>query len=483
MSSNTSAIMYTDVVGYSKLTGDNQELALIILEEHNEILKKYTDEYSGNIVKLTGDGLCALFDKPLNAIKSAIDIQIALDRRNELNAKERQIQIRIGLHYGTYEHKDGDVFGDGINIAKNIEPIAPYGGIAISDTLNDLVWDEGDIYIREYKILQLAEDKIKIYEVFLDLVTWLKNKNKQKVQKLDSKKMYAKAHHLFHEGDYSSAVKFSELALETIDKNELEIQSFVCNGLISIGELDYAETLVKSLKSKCKDNLELQSHIYKMEGHLSLNNADFDSAKKMFVQSFELMQKLNSKYINELIYNICTVLLYDNSHEKISLFLEKIIDIENDQYSILVEGFKILFSDFIDDKVLISYTQKIQNLENDHLSSLAFRIITLIYMKIENYHQAQGSISQSQKLLKSSSKNISDFYQRKYFLENVYIHKDIMTLSDKISDHFVEMTYKEIKEENIEPDIIIESNFCINCGFKNKKKFKFCVSCGNEIQN
>ena len=56
-----------------------------------------------------------------------------------------------------------------------------------------------------------------------------------------------------------------------------------------------------------------------------------------------------------------------------------------------------------------------------------------------------------------------------------------MSLSDKISDHFVEMTYKEIKKENIETDIIIESNICINCGFENKRKFKFCVSCGNEL--
>ena len=102
MSVNTSSIMYTDVVGYSKLTGDNQELALIILEEHNEILKKYTEEYSGNTVKLTGDGLCALFDSPVDSVKCAIDIQLALYRRNQLNTKERQVRIRICLHYGVY---------------------------------------------------------------------------------------------------------------------------------------------------------------------------------------------------------------------------------------------------------------------------------------------------------------------------------------------------------------------------------------------
>ena len=341
MSSNTATIMYTDVVGYSKLTGDNQKLALVILEEHNEILKKYTNEYLGNIVKLTGDGLCALFDKPINAIKSAINIQIALDRRNQLNTRERQIQIRIGLHYGTYEHKDNDVFGDGISIAKNIEPIAPYGGIAMSSTLNDLVWDKGNIYIREYTILQVGKDEIKIYEVFLDLVTWLKNKNKQKLQKLDSKKMYIKAHQLFHKGDYSSAVKFATLALDSTEKDKSTILSFICNGLISIGELDYTEKIIETLKLKSKDNLDLQSHIYKMEGHLSLNNSDLESAKKYFIKSFKLMQDLNSKYVNELIYNICTVLLYNNEEEKSIVFLEKISNIKDDQYLILVEGFKI----------------------------------------------------------------------------------------------------------------------------------------------
>ena len=83
--------MYTDVVGYSKLTGDNQKLALVILEEHNKILNRFTNRYSGKVVKLTGDGLCALFDSPISAIKSAIDIQKALDKRNKLNAFTRKI--------------------------------------------------------------------------------------------------------------------------------------------------------------------------------------------------------------------------------------------------------------------------------------------------------------------------------------------------------------------------------------------------------
>ena len=71
-------IVYTDIVGYSKLTGDNQEVALEILEEHNKILDQCTSYYSGEVVKKTGDGICALFQKPTDAIKCAIDIQIEI---------------------------------------------------------------------------------------------------------------------------------------------------------------------------------------------------------------------------------------------------------------------------------------------------------------------------------------------------------------------------------------------------------------------
>ena len=164
--------MYTDVVGYSKLTGDNQEIALIILEEHNKILNHFTAHYLGKIVKLTGDGLCALFDSPISAIKCAIDIQKALDKRNKLNVQERQIQIRIGIHYGTYIEKDDDVFGDGVNLAKTIEPIAPHGGIAISSIINDMIWNENDIYLREHMLLDFNGEKIQIYEVYLNLIDW-----------------------------------------------------------------------------------------------------------------------------------------------------------------------------------------------------------------------------------------------------------------------------------------------------------------------
>ena len=191
-------IIYTDVVGYSKLTGENQELALEILSEHDKILHQNTKHYSGKIVKKTGDGICALFNDVSNALKCCIDIQKDLQKRNKLNIKERKVFIRIGVHYGSVLSKDNDYFGDDINIANFIESKAPHGGIAISSKVNDLLWDSNDIYIRNYINVKYENNKLVLYEVYLDLLEWYKNEKNQNSQEVEFDKTYKIAHDFFH---------------------------------------------------------------------------------------------------------------------------------------------------------------------------------------------------------------------------------------------------------------------------------------------
>ena len=159
-------IIYTDVVGYSRLTGEDQELALELLSEHDKVLHQNTKHYNGKIIKKTGDGICCIFDDAIDAIKSCIDIQKDLGKRNKLNIKERQVKIRIGVHCGNINKKGSDYIGESINIAQNIESLAPHGGIAISEDVNTLVWDSNDIYIREYTKLDYNKSKKQIYEVY-----------------------------------------------------------------------------------------------------------------------------------------------------------------------------------------------------------------------------------------------------------------------------------------------------------------------------
>ena len=126
------AIMFTDMVGYSALSQRDDKLALELLEEHRELLRKIFAEFNGTEIKTIGDGFLVEFNSALEAAQCAIAIQRALAKRNADAPAERQIQVRIGVHIGDVIHRGGDVFGDGVNIASRIEQLAGAGGICVS---------------------------------------------------------------------------------------------------------------------------------------------------------------------------------------------------------------------------------------------------------------------------------------------------------------------------------------------------------------
>src|ERR1043165_3769496 len=126
------AIMFTDMVGYSALSQRDDKLALQLLEEHREILRKIFPEFNGTEIKTIGDAFLVEFNSALEAAQCAIAIQRALAKRNADASADRQIQLKIGIHIGDVVHRDGDVYGDGVNIASRIEPLAGAGGICVS---------------------------------------------------------------------------------------------------------------------------------------------------------------------------------------------------------------------------------------------------------------------------------------------------------------------------------------------------------------
>ena len=164
------AIMFTDMVGYSALSQRNEALALELLEEHRGVLRELFPKYQGTEIKTTGDGFLVEFASALDAVRCAVEMQKVLAERNQGQPAERQVRIRIGIHLGDIVRKQGDVYGDGVNIAARIEPLAEPGGICISNSVHDQV--ENKV---EYALVRLSKPELKniqtsvqVYRLVLD---------------------------------------------------------------------------------------------------------------------------------------------------------------------------------------------------------------------------------------------------------------------------------------------------------------------------
>ena len=131
--------MFTDVVGFSSLTQRDEVLAMILLEEHRNIVRRFVPKHNGKEIKTTGDGFLVEFASALEAVRCAYGIQQALHELNSERPREKQISLRIGIHLGDIIQSNGDVFGDSVNVASRIEPLATAGGICVSEQIYDQV--------------------------------------------------------------------------------------------------------------------------------------------------------------------------------------------------------------------------------------------------------------------------------------------------------------------------------------------------------
>ena len=123
------AIFAADVAGYSRLTGIDEEGTHVRLKEHLRVLiDPRIAFHRGRIVKHTGDGLLAEFGSVVDAMRCAIDVQRGMAERNSNAPPDDRIEFRIGINVGDVIEDNGDIFGDGVNVAARLEAIAEPGG-------------------------------------------------------------------------------------------------------------------------------------------------------------------------------------------------------------------------------------------------------------------------------------------------------------------------------------------------------------------
>jgi len=136
------AIMFTDIISFSKMTGNNEKKALSILKEHNRLLSDQFTQHNGCIIKELGDGYLTEFSSSLESVNAAIAIQHSLYVYNATQEIDNRINIRIGIHLGDIVKTDNeDILGDGVNIASRIEPFSEPngGGLCFSQQIYDQV--------------------------------------------------------------------------------------------------------------------------------------------------------------------------------------------------------------------------------------------------------------------------------------------------------------------------------------------------------
>jgi class 3 adenylate cyclase len=139
MKRKIAAIFAADVAGYSKLVAEDEEETLRRLASYREVMDDFIARAGGRIFNTAGDAVLAEFSSAVEAVRCAIDIQESLRTRNMAYPPSRQMSFRIGITVGDVVERDGDLLGDGVNIAARLEGIAPVGGICISRTVHEQV--------------------------------------------------------------------------------------------------------------------------------------------------------------------------------------------------------------------------------------------------------------------------------------------------------------------------------------------------------
>jgi len=150
------AIMFTDMVGYTALSQKNEQRAMLQLDEHRKLVRPIFSRHNGHEVKTIGDAFLVEFASALEAVRCAFDIQQCLHELNSTRTVDDRMLLRISVHVGDVIHSGNDVYGDAVNVASRMEPLASPGGICVSEQVYDHVRNKF-----EFPLVSLGRKELK----------------------------------------------------------------------------------------------------------------------------------------------------------------------------------------------------------------------------------------------------------------------------------------------------------------------------------
>ena len=178
--------MFTDIVGFTSLAQADEADTLEKLEEHRSLLRSIYPKHGGREVKTIGDAFLLEFPSALDAVVCSIEMQRSMHDRNLGVSEERRLLMRVGVHVGDVVHSQGDILGDAVNVSSRIEPLAPPGGVCISEQVYDHVRNKVDLPLERLEGKTLKNVKLPI-EVYRIVMPW-ESETKQEAE-LDTKRV------------------------------------------------------------------------------------------------------------------------------------------------------------------------------------------------------------------------------------------------------------------------------------------------------
>ncbi len=507
-------VMFTDIVGYSKLTGDDQHLALELLKEHDKIIEPIIIQYNGSIVKRIGDAIVAIFDDTTDINQASVEIQQALKNRNNSNTKSRQLVIRIGLHYGEVILKNNEVYGLGYELASSIEPISEFAGIAISQDLYDNAHDENELIVRGKKnhffirpiahfSFKAISNKLIIYKLYLNLLDWydepqikvahyLKKQN-IKTNIYDLKNIqassrsttnhYKSAINIDKKNNLSYALYHYKMHLDYGDinlKQKQDIELLILHIFSSIGLNRLVDRIYNQLIKL--DAFKSSPYLAFIKGVNYFNIKNFSKAQVYFEESINAK---NSLFFDEALNYLLVIFFKNKDYNKgldlISYYKKDFASEKMSKFHFsivfLIFEFNKNKTDELIKKIFDEHLSLSENKENTKSNLFIFWFLIQFYQNIKESKKSLEVQEVARLLINKLANQISGLQLKTLFKDKPILHQmlneeiELNFISDNEDLDFIEI---ETKTNNI-------FKFCTECGFKNDKNFSFCPACGQKL--
>lgn len=176
-------IFATDVVGYSQHMEADENGTVKSLRACEKLLKALFERYKARLFNSGGDSFLAEFPSAVSAVECAVEFQTAIEKRNLSEEKIVKLEFRIGINSGDVITQNGNLLGDGVNIAARLEAIAQVGGVSVSKGIHDYVSSKTDFKFNDQGLQRVKQNDFHVYDIILD-------QNKKRILKRENRKKY-----------------------------------------------------------------------------------------------------------------------------------------------------------------------------------------------------------------------------------------------------------------------------------------------------